>query len=406
MTDPKRAVAILAFVVFLVMLGFGLVIPVLPYYSMSLGASSFDLGLLMGVYSFMQFIFAPRWGKLGDVKGRKSILLVGIGGFAVTFALYGLAHSFRLLFFFRTLSGIFSSAAMPTAMAMVADLTAAEERGRYMGLIGAMTGLGMIVGPALGGVLANVSHTLPFYTAALLAAVNFVLAGLILQETGPAGPGPSKQENKAKTSRPAGFPLGKEAWSVLRSPVAIFMILNLAVSFVNANFESTFAYLAADNYGLDPAHLGIAFMAMGIITVILQAGLLGKLIARFGEAALLKTGIFVIALSFLLIPLAGGLSTLIGAICVTAVGLGLMRPCLNSLVSKRTEAGQGLAMGVLASVDSLGRISGPVAGGALYLISHFLPYRSSAAIMIIMGLVALRSPLLKAAGGAEAAGEG
>ena len=179
----KKSFALVFFALFLMMLGNGIIIPVFPYYVKSMGASAFQLGLLLTVYSLCQFICAPIWGRYSDKVGRKPLLMLGIAGYAVSFIIYGLAHVLWLLFIARIAGGVLSAAVMPTAMAYIGDITTEEQRGSGMGLMGASMGLGMVMGPALGGILSGISFTFPFFFAAGLAMANVLTIFILLKES-------------------------------------------------------------------------------------------------------------------------------------------------------------------------------------------------------------------------------
>ena len=169
MTNNKHAIGVLFIILFLVMAGFGIVIPNIPYFIEALGGNSTVMGLFMASYSVMQFIFAPLWGRLSDRIGRRPVLLIGLGGYAITFFLFGFVSSLWMLFAIRILAGMISSATLPTAMAYIADITEEDERSKGMGMMGAAMGLGMILGPALGGLLGHQDFSLPFFAAGGLA---------------------------------------------------------------------------------------------------------------------------------------------------------------------------------------------------------------------------------------------
>ena len=181
--ETKKALPILFLVMFLVMVGFGIIIPVLPFYAEEIGASPTELGWLMAVYSLMQLLFAPMWGKISDRIGRKPVIAIGIAGLSLSFFITAVSTELWMLFAARIVGGILSSANMPTVMAYVADITNEENRGKGMGIVGAATGLGFIFGPAIGGMFSKMSLTLPFYVAGTTAAVTFLLVLIILKES-------------------------------------------------------------------------------------------------------------------------------------------------------------------------------------------------------------------------------
>ena len=370
-----RSVLILFITLFVVMVGFGVVIPVMPFYSISLGATPFQIGLLMASYSLMQFLFSPLWGSLSDKYGRKPIILVGLSGFAVTFTLFGLANSLPLLFAARIAGGILSSACLPTSMAYIADITDEEERGGGMGMMGAAMGLGMVVGPGVGGLLTAWHFGLPFFFSAGLAAINFIFAAVFLKES-------RKPHEKSELK----YNRFRHLLS-LRGFMAFMFFLVFLQSYSMSTYEGTFPLFAKERLNYGAYDMGIIFTFMGLIGVLVQGFLIGRMIKRWGEELTIKIGIFVSALSFLTI-FARDLWTLILFISLAVVGQGLMRPSLASLISKDTDLEEGATMGAMQSVDSFGRILGPVMGGLLFQLGLNLPYLSIGTLNLL-GLLAM-----------------
>ncbi|MFA5112804.1 MAG: MFS transporter [Candidatus Margulisiibacteriota bacterium] len=357
-----RPVLILFASLFLVMAGFGLVIPIMPFFALKLGATPLHIGLLMASYSLMQFIFSPIWGSLSDKYGRKPIILVGLAGFTVTFILFGLADNMFLLFASRIAGGILSSACLPTAMAYVADVTSEEERGNGMGMMGAAMGLGMIVGPALGGLFSAWHFGLPFFISAGLAAVNFIFAALFLQE--------SRKPHAASEVRYNNI---RHLLS-LRGFMALVFILVFLTSFSVSGYEGTFSLFAKERLGYDAFDMGIVFTFMGLASVIVQGLMVGRMIKKLGEAMVIKVGLACTALGCGLTVFSFNRPEIVFFACLAVLGQGLLRPSLASLISKDTVLEEGATMGAMQSVDSLGRILGPVVGGVLFSFGTLLPY--------------------------------
>lgn len=364
---------IILFVIqFLVMVGFGIVIPILPFLVERMGGSALALGLFMAAYSTMQFFFAPLWGRLSDRIGRRPVLIIGLAGYGLTFFLFGFAGNLAILIMVRALSGMISSAALPTAMAYLADITEGDERSKAMGMIGAATGLGMVFGPAIGGWLEHYSFTTPFFTAGTLALLVLPFAWFLLPET-----------LQAPVFDPA-RKRPKITLAVLRDPMFMLFAYNFTLSFSVAMFETTFAWLAAAKVGFGPRDLGITFTVAGIFGVIVQGGLIGKLVKKFGDAPLVLSGALACALGLLLIILSSGIVAIILATIVFMIGQSLIGPTSSSLVSKNAKEGQGAALGLFQSFGSLGRILGPIAGGALYGLMIGLPYVTGAIFLVLM----------------------
>jgi len=365
----KGSLAVLLGGMFVVMVGFGIIIPVMPFYVLHFGASSVHLGLLMATYSVMQFIFAPLWGALSDRIGRKPVLVFGLAGFVLSFTLFALATRLWMLFAARALAGILSSATMPAAMAYVSDMTSEDERGGGMGLIGAAMGLGMIFGPAIGGLLTRFSIQTPFVVAAIMGAVNLV-AGLVFL--------PESLRGASATSAPVG---GR--WALARGPLLVLFVLVFAVSFAMAGFESVFALYINAKLGYGSSEMGLIFAAMGLVGVVAQGVVVSRLMRRFGEAAVTRWGLALSLAGMLITTRLGSLWTAILFASVFSFGNSLTRPALSTLVSKRSPGGQGVSLGTMQSFDSLGRIAGPTWGGVAFYILRDLPFYTGAATLAL-----------------------
>ena len=360
----KGALPILFVVMFLVMVGFGIIIPVLPFYAEEIGANPTELGLLMAVYSLMQLIFAPIWGQVSDRIGRKPVMMIGITGLALSFFIQAVSTELWMLFAARILGGILSSANMPTAMAYVADITTEENRGKGMGIVGAATGLGFVFGPAIGGIFSKISLSMPFYLASGSSLITLVLVFLLLKES----------TNKKSTIK------RDSIWKAFNSRVSVLFFVQLLISLSLSGLEATFAYFAAKRAGLESTQLGYIFMIMGFGSALVQGGLVGKLTKKYGESAVIQGGIIVSALGFGLILLVHNFSTAAIFLTIFGLGNGVIRPSVSSLITKMSTTGHGSSTGLLSSFDSLGRIMGPPIGGWLFSLSIGLPYISGAVI--------------------------
>jgi multidrug resistance protein len=368
--ETKRALPILFLVMFLVMIGFGIIIPVLPFYAEEMGVNPTQLGLLMAVYSLMQLIFAPFWGRLSDRIGRKPVMMIGITGLAISFFMQAIATELWMLFAARILGGLLSSANMPTAMAYVADITTPENRGKGMGIVGAAVGLGFVFGPAIGGIFSKTSMSMPFYLAGASSFITLILAFLLLKES------LNRKQNE-------GLDKKQSRWEAFSGAATVLFLLQLLISLSLAGLEATFAYYAAKKAGLGAAQLGYIFMIMGFAGAMVQGGLVGRLTKKYGEGTVIQGGIIVSAIGFGLILLVDSFTTAAIYLSIFGIGNGVIRPSVSSLITKTSSAGHGSATGLLSSFDSLGRIIGPPLGGWLFSMSIGLPYISGAIISIL-----------------------
>jgi DHA1 family multidrug resistance protein-like MFS transporter len=362
------------------MLGFGMVMPIFPFYIESLGASGRDLGLLMAISPFMQLIFAPIWGNVSDRRGRKPVLLVGLLGYGLSMVFFGLATRLWMLFLARGAGAILSAATMPTTMAYISDSTSEQDRGGGMGALGAATGLGMMLGPALGGWLAVDSLSTPFFITAGICMVTLLLILLFLPESLPA------TARQPSTTRIQPMEQVRDLWRALFGPLGALLAMAFLVSFGLTNFQGIFGLYALERFGYGTTEVGWILTTMGIVSAVTQGLLTGPLTKRWGEPAVIKATLLLSSLSFGLLLAARSLPTVLITTGLFTVPNALLRPAVISLTSKRAER-QGMAMGLNNSFNSVGRVVGPIWAGVVFDVNLNLPYLSGAAIMLV-GFVA------------------
>jgi len=346
------------------------------------------------VYSIMQFVFIPIWGRLSDRIGRRPVLLWSIGATAVGMALLGAAPSLLLLLAARAFSGI-ATANIAVAQAYVADVTAPEHRARGMGIIGIAFGLGFIFGPFVGGELSRFpifgrEGTLPAFVAAGLAVVNFVLALRTLPESLP----PERRGKSVRRAVPLDLAAIRAAVAVPGVGAAVFV--NFAMVLWFAGMEQTFRLFTADGFGMSDAGTGHIFGIVGLVGAIVQGGLVRRLAPRFGEARLIHWGLGIQAAAFALLGLSSdfgrwGVLALYTSAGLIALGNGLTTPSLPAFASRRASVTtQGVTLGALQSASALARAAGPLVGGALYAtIDPRAPYLAGAIGLAAAGLLAL-----------------
>ena len=375
----KSRLLLLFFTQFLVMLGFGIIIPNLAYYAQDIGATPTQIAILMSIYSGMQLLFAPIWGRLSDRYGRKPAILFGLLGNAVALIGFGLAKDYLWLFIARSAAGIASAAVMPSVMAYVADVTTSEERGKGMGLMGAAMGLGFIFGPAIGGIMG--SHNMPFFVAGALSFLNFLFVLALLPESLQKVVDAERRVETHEWVSPRQI----FSWTSLKSPFNSLFLVAFFTTFSIAGLEATLPLFIEKGWNYGEREMGWMFMIMGAIVVPIQGALLGRLINRFGERRIILVGLCLNALGLAVLPNAFSFVTLTACITITGVGNQLIRPTNSSWISKQTQIGQGTAIGIMDAFLSLGRILGPLLGGWLYE-KEVYPYVILAAILIIATL--------------------
>jgi DHA1 family tetracycline resistance protein-like MFS transporter len=370
--------------VFVDLIGFGIVIPLLPFYSEHFQASPQVVTLVLATYSFMQFIFAPVWGRLSDLYGRKPILVVSLAGIALSYVWIGFAASLWELIAARAAAGLMAGN-LSAAQAYIADITPPERRAQGMGLIGAAFGLGFILGPAIGGVLGGPNphepHFLePALTAAALSCAALLFAIVFLKESLE----PEARAAAARTPRPGRFTLLVGAWR--NDELRIFVLLFFLATFAFAGLESTFALWSERVFGWGAKQNGYLFAYTGVLSALVQGGLIRRLAARFGEKRLVVQGAAALAIGMAIIPFVASLPLLLAAMALIAYGAGITNPSLSSLISLaagKTE--RGGVLGVSQSAASLARILGPAFAGFVFtLAGRNGPYIAGAVLMIVV----------------------
>jgi MFS transporter, DHA1 family, tetracycline resistance protein len=391
----KASLGTIFLTVFLDLLGFGLVIPFLPGFARQLGASDLVAALTGAVYSLMQFLLVPFWGRLSDRIGRRPVLLGSIAATAAGMIFLGFADSLVLLFAARMWSGM-ATANIAVAQAYIADVTPPEGRARGMGLIGMAFGLGFIFGPFVGGILARVpimgrAGALPAFVAAGLSIINLALATVTLPESLPR-----ESRGAATSHRRKAFDLAGARLALAHPDVGRALGINFLLVFWFAGMEQTFRLFTDDAFSMSVAETGSYLGLVGVAAAVVQGGLIGRLSRRFGEVRLLIAGLLIQTAGFLLLGaaprvVASPRATLAAACVLIAAGSGLVSPSVSSYVSRRAGADtQGLMLGTLQSFSALARVLGPAVGGLLYqTIAPGAPYFAGAAGMLVAAFLAI-----------------
>jgi MFS transporter, DHA1 family, tetracycline resistance protein len=383
----QRLMPILFLIVFIDLIGFGLVIPLLPFYAERFAAAPLQMTMLFATYSLMSMVTAPLWGRLSDQVGRRPVLMASMAAAALAYLWLAFATSLWMLFAARALAGI-CSGNIAAAQAYIADVTPPDKRARGMGMIGAAFGLGFIIGPVLGGVvagddLATADLATPGLIAAGLSAAAFLGVVLLLPE--------SRFARRASGSRSRiAAARAAVARPVLARLIAVFFLVILAFS----GMETTFVWWAIAQFGWGPRSTGFVFFYVGLLSALMQGGLIGTLTGRFGEQRLMLGGLVMIAFGLLVLPFARELTVLIVALTGLALGMGAMQPSLNSLISRRAGVEeQGEIMGLVQAVGSLSRVLGPLIAGSLFAaLGRDSPFLFGAALVVAALIIGWRLP--------------
>jgi multidrug resistance protein len=369
----SAGLSVIFLTVLLDLLGFGIVIPILPLYAEKMHATDIETGILLAIYSVMQLFFAPIWGRLSDRAGRRPVLLISILGSCGSQLGYALAPSFWWLVVARGFAGV-CGANITAAQAYIADVTDEKSRAAGMGMLGAAMGLGFIFGPAVGGFLSTRSANLPFFVAAALAGVNFVSALVILKE-----PRPASERTRARTLTWAGL-----VRTASTPRLATLMLLFFVITFGFANLEATFSLFLERRFHYGRREASYMFTYIGVLMVIVQGGFVRRLVPRFGEQRLIVAGTLLMGIGFFLTRDSFGLPALLFAIAVTAIGNGLNSPSLSSLISRAASGDhQGGVLGVSQSMGALARVVGPLIGTWTLGFGISVPYLTGGAAMMV-----------------------
>lgn len=393
---PRAALGVIFFTILINMIGFGIVIPVLPFYARRFGANEWETGWLFGIFSLLQFVASPLMGILSDRFGRRPLLIVSALGTAAGFLIMGAAGSLAMLFAGRIIDGL-SGGVVGTAQAYVADITSPENRSRAMGILGAAFGMGFVFGPALGGVLAAFfGESAPLFVAGALALANAILIAVFLPESkskaAPAANEESFFQGLARHVRPRAY------FTIL----ATYFILIAGFSIMTG----VFALFLARRHDFDATRTAYLFAMLGVIGAVVQGGLIGRLVKTFGEARLALAGSVILTASLAATPFASDLPGLLAACAGIALGNSLLSPTLTGLASRNVDADwQGRALGFLQSAGSLGRWLGPVAGGYLLQLdaAGFSGLYGQTPFLAAAGLMALTIFLCASLGGGRPA---
>jgi DHA1 family tetracycline resistance protein-like MFS transporter len=383
------ALGLMFMTVFIDLIGFGIIIPLLPLYAEKFGADATTVGLLLMSYSLMQFFFAPMWGRLSDKIGRRPVLLISLAISAIGYTIWGTATSLELLFVSRIVAG-FGNANLAVAQAYIADVTPEDYRSQGMGMIGAAFGLGFVLGPAIAGIASKfgIAPNILGYFAAFFSVVDLIFTALMLPEP----------ENRQKSSHnPFSLGMGFYFKTLVNKKYALNLFIFFIATFAFANMETTLVLLTSKFYGFTMEDNSWLFVGLGLVMVFVQGFLIRKIGKIYPDSLLITLGTALIAIGLVLTPITHNLVVLCVALIILATGSGINNPSNSSLLSKLAPADEtGGVMGIGQSMATLGRILGPIVGG--YLFDHMgpaSPYWVGAAVMTVACLLSFRLPRIQ-----------
>ncbi len=380
----KAPLLLIFMTVFIDLMGFGLVIPILPTYAQQLHASDFVIGLLIASYSVMQFIFTPFWGRLSDRIGRRPVLLISLLASFIGYMIWGFSGSLIGLFASRIVAG-FGNANIAVAQAYITDITTKENRARGMGMVGAAFGLGFVLGPALGSALVQYGLQTVGFFAAAFSLLDLILTFFLLPE-------PKERGNFGKER----FGLGLDFYlkNIVSEKLRVSFLIFFISTFAFANMEATLVLLTAKLYNWGPKENTYLFVYIGILIVIVQGGMIRQLTKKYSERKLITAGSLMIAAGLFVTPITQNWLVLGLGMTLLSVGSGINNPCNQSVISKLApEETAGGVLGLGQSVSTLGRIFGPIVGCALFgQFGHMSPYIAGGLCMLVVVVLSLKLP--------------
>lgn len=377
MTNKKNMMYLAISNLFLVFLGAGLVIPVMPMLKEDMHLSGSTMGLMISVFAVLQLIVSPIAGSLSDKVGRKLIIAAGMLIFAISELIFGLGQVVSWLYISRGLGGIAAALIMPSVTAYVADVTTFEERPKAMGLVSAAISGGFIIGPGVGGFLAHFGIRVPFFAAAILSFIGFIMTMLILKE-------PKKQLVHGQVAEKG------SVMDILKDPIFTFpFIVILISSFGLQSFESIYSIMATINFNFSTSEIAAIITVSGVLALICQVVFFDGIIKKIGEVGLIRVSFFASAIFVGVIAFTDSKWVVVLSTFVVFLAFDLLRPGITTYLSKHAGDRQGTVNGLNSTFTSFGNILGPMASGVLFDINHFYPYYVSAIVLLITSFLSL-----------------
>ncbi|MCG7377906.1 MFS transporter [Paenibacillus sp. ACRSA] len=388
LTRNRGALLLLMVNIFIVFTGIGLVVPIMPAYMELLHITGFTVGLLVAAFSFTQFLFSPVAGRWSDALGRKRIIVVGMLIFAVSEFMFGAVNEPVLLFAARMLGGIGAALIFPAVMAYTADITTEEERGRGMGLINAAISTGFIIGPGIGGYLAEFGIRIPFYAAGVAGLLAAIITLTILPES-TRSPATSKPDMGAAKVKVKTQSLATQLLRSYQAPYFFSLIIVFVMAFGLANYETVFSLFVYQKFGFTTQDIAFIITFGSIAGAVVQVALIGWLLNRFGEKKVISVCLFFVALFVMLTLFVHTYWLILVVTFIVFLGMDILRPAISTQMSKLAEEQQGFVAGLNSAYTSLGNIAGPIVAGALFDVNINYPYVSASIVLGICFLLSM-----------------
>ncbi|MDO7906607.1 MFS transporter [Paenibacillus sp. JX-17] len=385
LTRNRGALPLLMFNIFLIFTGIGLVVPIMPAYMDLLHINGTTIGLLVAAFSFAQFLFSPVAGRWSDSIGRKKIIIAGMLLFAVSEFMFGAVNSAVWLFVSRMLGGIGAAMIFPSVMAYTADITSDEERARGMGLITAAITTGFIIGPGIGGYIAELGIRIPFYCAGAAGLIAAIVTLIVLPESARAGAAASSERAPAPKEG-----VVRQMLLSYRQPYFFSLIIVLIMAFGLANFETVFSLFVDHKFGFTTKDIAFIITFGSIAGAVVQLLLMGWLLNTFGEKRVIAVCLFFVALFIPLTLFVSAYWMIFAVTFIVFLAMDILRPAVSTQMSKMAEEQQGFIAGLNSAFTSLGNIIGPIVAGALFDININYPYLSAGLVLAVCFLLSLR----------------
>ncbi|WP_340083846.1 MFS transporter [Siminovitchia sp. FSL H7-0308] len=378
--QQRKKLFILMVNMFIAIGSFGIIIPILPAYLMSIGESGMAAGFMIAIFGGAQFVMSPFAGKWTDLYGRRIMIIAGLSVLALSMFIFYFSHSIGVLYISRAIGGVGAALLIPAIFAYVADITTMDQRAKGNSLISAAMSLGIVVGPGIGGFLAEFGLKMPLLVSAIVGVIAVIFSLIVLKES---------RENKDVSVPKDNDPMFQKLAKSIHKPYFIPLVITLVMSFGLMAYESIIGLYIDNAFGASPQDIAIMITVSGTISVIVQLFVVDRLVRRFGEGKVLNMFVFVVAAGFLFSMFASTYILFFVITLIIFLATSILRPVLNTLISKRAGDEQGFAMGMNNAYMSIGNILGPTTAGLLYDFHNIYPFLLGFAVLSLTMVVSV-----------------